>query len=102
MPIYHSDSACPVDVSPKDPDAVLDYRFDWKANGYLEAGETIDSYTITAPVGITVDSHSQAAGVVRVWLSGGTAGQQYAIACRITTSGGRIDERTMRLPVRQR
>ena len=49
----------------KDPDAVLDYKFDWAAstNGsgasdWLADGETISSHTITATTGLTVDSSS--------------------------------------------
>lgn len=88
----------------KDPDAILDYKFDWKAstNGsgdsdWLSSGETISTYTITAQSGITVDSDSltDANTSVTVWLSGGTAGTRYTVACKIVTSAGRTDERTM-------
>jgi len=85
----------------KDPSAVLDYAFDW--TGWLAAGETIavDSetgeklITITADTGITVDSSTESDGKVTVWLSGGTAGINYKVACLITTSAGRTDERTL-------
>ncbi|MBK8359556.1 MAG: hypothetical protein IPL15_11510 [Comamonadaceae bacterium] len=39
---------------------------------------------------------SQAAGIVTVRISGGTAGTTYRVACRITTSGGNITEWTRR------
>ena len=85
----------------KDPSAVLDYVFDW--NEWLATGETIavDSetgeklITITADTGITVDSWTESDGKVTVWLSGGTAGINYKVACKITTSAGRTDERTL-------
>ena len=77
----------------KDPDAVLDFAFDWSS--WLQSGETISSYSITAETGITVDSDSQASGVVTVWLSGGTAGTEYTVACKIETSSSRTDERSM-------
>ena len=95
----------------KDPDAVLDYKFDWRAstNGtgdsdWLAAGETISSHTIDADTGITVDSSSQTDTntSVTVWLSGGTAGTTYAVRCEIVTSGSRTDERTMRILVEER
>jgi hypothetical protein len=92
----------------KDPSAVLDYVFDW--TGWLATGETIavDSetgeklITITADTGITVDSSTESDGKVIVWLSGGTAGQNYKVACKITTSAGRTDERTIWIKVTDR
>lgn len=77
----------------KDPDAVLDYAFDW--SDWLATGETISSHTITAETGITKDSDSESSGVVTVWLSGGTAGNEYDVACEIVTSASRTDERTI-------
>ena len=77
----------------KDPSAVLDYAFDW--SNWLAAAETITDHTITADTGITVDSSTEDAGKVTVWLSGGTAGINYKVACLITTSAGRTDERTL-------
>lgn len=78
----------------KDPDAVLDYAFDW-AEYWLESGEIISSHTITVSTGITNDSSSESDGIVTVWLSGGTAGTIYELACEIVTSSGRTDERTV-------
>ena len=95
----------------KDPSAVLDYAFDWKplthgvpgaTSDWLATGETISSYTVTAETGLTKDSDSQADGVVTVWLSGGTAGINYKVACLITTSAGRTDERTIWIKVVER
>ena len=77
----------------KDPSAVLDYVFDW--TGWLAAGETITDHTITADTGIMVDSSTEDAGKVTVWLSGGTAGINYKVACLVETSAGRTDERTL-------
>jgi len=77
----------------KDPSAVLDYAFDW--TGWLAAGETITDHTITADTGITVDSSTESDGKVTVWLSGGTAGINYKVACLVETSAGRTDERTL-------
>ena len=95
----------------KDPSAVLDYAFDWKplthgepgaTSDWLATGETIANYTITADTGITVDSSTEASGKVTVWLSGGTAGINYKVACLITTSAGRTDERTIWIKVVER
>jgi len=84
----------------KDPSAVLDYVFDWTE--WLATVETITDHTITADTGITVDSSTEDAGVVTVWLSGGTAGENYKVACLITTSAGRTDERTIWIKVTNR
>lgn len=77
----------------KDPSAVLDFVFDWTE--WLATGETITDHTITADTGITVDSSTESDGKVTVWLSGGTAGINYKVACLITTTAGRTDERTL-------
>ena len=84
----------------KDPSAVLDYVFDWTK--WLATGETITDYTITADTGITVGSSTELDGKVTVWLSGGTAGVNYKVACLITTTEGRTDERTIWIKVTNR
>lgn len=81
----------------KDPEAILDYIFDWSS--WLESGETISSFVMTVPTGLTegtgTKATAQAAGKVTVWLSNGTAGTGYVVECKITTSSGRVDERQM-------
>ena len=93
----------------KDPDAKLDFGFDWKpaTHGkdepdWLEADETIASYVITVPAGLTKVSDTQADGIVTVWLSGGTVDEWYKVACKITTSKGRVEERTIYIQVQER
>ena len=127
MPVYLTTRAGPLVLDAKDPQAVLDYVFDWRArtNGTDTAGsnwlgpdEVISSYVVTVAAGLTKDSDAKTGVVVhdgeganitlaantgvRVWLSGGTAGQDYDVACRIVTDQGRTDERTIRVPVRER
>lgn len=84
----------------KDPDATLDFVFDW--SDWLQSGETISSYIITTDSGITNEGDDESDGIVTVWLSGGTAGARYSVACKITTSLNRIDERTMLVWVAER
>ena len=84
----------------KDPSAVLDYVFDWTE--WLATGETIDTHTITVDTGLTKDSSTELDGKVTVWLSGGTAGINYKVACKITTTAGRTDERTIWIKVTNR
>lgn len=84
----------------KDPDAVLDYAFDWQY--WLAGGETITTSTMTASPGITVDSSSNTTNRATVWLSGGNAGQPYTVTNRVVTSLGRTDDRTITIRVTNR
>jgi len=84
----------------KDPDSTLDFAFDW--SDWLDTHETVSDHTITAENGITKDSDSESSGVITVWLSGGTAGNKYTVTCRITTSMGRTDERSIFISVKNR
>jgi hypothetical protein len=87
------------DTFSKDPNAVLDYAFDWTE--WLESAETIDTFQVTGSTGITVDSTNNLGKKIIVWLSGGTAGQGYAILCHIVTSMNRIDDKTMYIICRE-
>ncbi len=95
----------------KDPTGILDYTFDWApltnesgTTDWLVSGDTISSYVITAESGITVDNDtlSNESTSVTVWLSGGTAGAIYTVACKITTIGGRTDKREADIRVIER
>lgn len=86
-------------MPPKDPDAVLDYGWNWSP--WLD-GDTLTDHTITATAGITVDDSSRSATAVTVRLSGGTAGEEYEVTCHVETSAGEEDDRTIVIPVRQR
>ena len=83
----------------KDPNAVLDYQWDWSA--WLPDDDTIASATVTAESGLTVDSSSNADATVTAWLSGGTVGESYDVTCRVVTADGRTDDRTITLLIRQ-
>lgn len=83
----------------KDPQAVLDYEVDWSA--WL-GEDTISASTWTAPDGITIDSDSFTATTATVWLSGGEIGQSYDATNEIVTDGGRTDDRTIRIKVKQK
>ena len=83
----------------KDPDAVLDYEFDWSQ--WLAVGETIASKTVTV-TGVTLDSSPNDDTSVVAWVSGGTVGTSATVACEITTSAGRTDERSIKLRIAER
>lgn len=84
----------------KDPDAVLDFMFDWSL--WLSGGETITASTMTASAGINIDSSSNTTIRATAWLSGGTAGFPYTVTNHITTSLGRQDDRTITVRVTNR
>jgi len=92
-------------IPPKDPGATLDYQVDWSA--WLAQGETITGTpVVTVDDGLTLNppgkATTQADGKVTFWLAGGAAGQVYTVACQITTSQGRTDQRSFRLAVADR
>jgi|RifOxyB1_1023888.scaffolds.fasta_scaffold64347_1 hypothetical protein len=84
----------------KDPDAKLDYGFNW--TDWLADGETISSSAWTIPTGLTEVSESNTSVLTTVWVSGGTHGTDYELVNRIVTSAGRQEDRTIKLKVRNR
>jgi len=84
----------------QDPQAVLDYPFDWSI--YL-AGDTIQTSAFTADNGIVVESDAilDSSNTV-VWLSGGTKGKRYAVTNHVTTVGDREDDWTIYVLVKER
>jgi hypothetical protein len=86
-------------IQSKDPNSTKDYLWDWSQ--WL-GDDTITTSTFLVPTGITLESDAHTAKTATVWLSGGTEGATYEVTNRITTAGGRIDDRTMRLTVRTR
>lgn len=89
----------------KDPDAKLDYGWDW--SDYLADGEVIDTSTWSiAPTGTLAAASSPAPSktdtTTTVWLEGGTAGAVYEVTNHVTTTGGRTDDRTFVVRVQDR
>lgn len=80
----------------KDPDDILDYGVDWSAR---LSGDTLAASDWIVPDGITEDSASFSASSATIWLSGGTAGQSYAITNRVTTAAGRQFDATVTIQV---
>lgn len=90
-----------------DPQAKLDYTWDW--TDWL-GDDTIISAAVTARVEegrdpadvVTIDDIWPSSKTITAWISGGVHGTPCAVTCRITTTAGRIDDRTIRLRVRDR
>ena len=88
----------------KDPAAVLDYSIDWTS--WLPTGDAFATATwSTSDAALVVEASpapSLASGIATAWLSGGSAGIRYTATCQITTTAGRIDERSIEIKCRQR
>jgi len=84
----------------KDPDAVLDFGFDW--TNWLVTAETIVTSTWTVDTGITENINAKTTVKTSIWLSGGTVGTTYHATNKIVTNQGRTDERTLSIRVRNR
>ena len=83
----------------KDPDAVLDYQVNWAT--WL-GDDTISTSDWIVPTGLTEDSASNTTTAATIWLSGGTVNTDYAVVNRIVTAGGRTDDRTIVIRVRNK
>ena len=83
----------------KDPDAILDYAFNWA----LWLGtDVISTSTWILDTGLTKVSDTNTSTLATVWISGGTAGATYNITNRITTAGGRTEDRSFSIRCQQR
>lgn len=87
-------------VFTKDPDAILDYQWDWSE--WLAEDELIIDAVITVPDGLTLDSQDDADTTITVWLSGGTIDEGYQVTCHIETNQDREDDRSIYLICRER
>lgn len=81
----------------KDPNATKDYTVDWTA--WLDA-DTIQSSVWTVAAGLTEGTKTNTTLIAMIWLSGGTHGKTYKVTNRITTLGGRIEERSFNIVVK--
>lgn len=88
-------------VFKKDPSATLDYTFDW-APWLTPLADTISSVQWVLGDGLTKVSQSNTASAATAFISGGTVGTDAQLTCRITTAGGRIDDRSVTLKIVER
>lgn len=87
---------------PKDPDAVLDYQFDWSQ--WLQDGETIDTSIFIVEGSATLETFDESidGGFTTFWARNGAAGDVARITNRVTTNQGRTDDDTATLRIRAR
>lgn len=91
----------------KDPDAKLDFGFDWVNWLDADISEIIATSTWAADVGLTIEGSPPPTTIIggdttAVWISGGTVGQKYFLTNTVTTDAGRIDERSYRIHIVER
>jgi hypothetical protein len=85
---------------PKQPDEILDY--DVSFEDYLNArNDIIDAHFVTADPGITVEYSIVNDKTVKVWLSGGEDGEEYAVCVTVDTRDGRQKQGDFILQVRE-
>jgi hypothetical protein len=80
----------------KDPQGVLDYLIDWEP---FLSGDFIDSVLWIVPDGLVSEAETHDNTTATIWISGGVVGVCYDVTCRITTIGGRVDDRTIAVTV---
>jgi hypothetical protein len=86
----------------KDPNAELDYTVNWAAFLNGDTIATVGGSTWTVPDGIVNEQDTKTTTTTTIWLSGGTVGTKYALLNRIFTTGGRTDDRTIYVKVKQK
>lgn len=88
----------------KDPNAVLDYAFDW--TGWLAVvGDTIADVLFIPDPALTLVSFSFDANTATAFISGGVVGDKLSLTCRITTNNTptpRVDDRTIWIKIVQK
>ena len=87
----------------KDPNSTLDYTFDWEA-WLTPLGVSIASVSWVLSSGLTQVATANTLTTATVYVSGGVAGSEETITCRITTTGAtpRVEDRSVTLRIVQR
>lgn len=83
----------------KDPNAILDYGFDW--SDWLIT-DTIATSTWAVPSGLVLEDEAYDNTTAVIWLSGGTLGQTYRVTNTIITNNGRQEDRTLIVIMKER
>lgn len=86
----------PIVTFNKDPNAILDYSFNW---GKWLVDDTIVTSNWTVPSGITSAGVAVSPSTTTIWLQGGIAGVSYSVYNQITTARGRTEKRTFKINV---
>lgn len=89
----------------KDPNAIMDFGVTWAAwlasmsdTLATSAWSILTAATIPA---LVIDTNTSNTTIATVWLSGGLLGTRYALLNRVTTAGGRTNDRTIYVLIRE-
>lgn len=81
------------DAPSKDPSSTIDYGVFW--TNWLAENDTINNSEWIMDDNLTIVSQTNSDTEASVMISGGIAGTQYTATNRITTTAGRVEERSM-------
>lgn len=77
----------------KDPNARLDYPYDWA--DWLTEGDSVTAATWVVTGNddaLVVEAEGVGGTITTAWLVGGTLGELYKLTCHVTTANGREDD----------
>jgi hypothetical protein len=83
----------------KQPADVQDYDIDFSQ--WLPIGDSLVSATVSTPTGITLDVFYVTSPIVKIWVSGGVAGNSYKFQIIGTTDFGRVKETELVVKVKE-
>lgn len=83
----------------KDPAETIDYAIDWAAVLAELGNDTIATSAWVVPAGLVRGSDGATGAARWVFLGGGVAGESHEITASITTAGGRVVVRRIRLDI---
>jgi hypothetical protein len=84
----------------KQPSEILDYDVDY-TDWFSNRVDTPASFTTVLETGITLAGSSRTGNVVKLILSGGTAGTKYKATVRLTTTAGLVKEADFTVTVKE-
>ena len=91
----------------QDPNAKLDYMFDWEPyltdpNNITDTIVSADTIYIAVTGGMRMVSQSFTNYTHTFFVSGGIEGESYDFTSRIWTAGGRRDDRTLNITIQSK
>ena len=90
----------PLPSAEKDPNARLDYGFDWST--WLGDDTITASEWSSSPADLLLSGAAFGAKTTSTYAAGGDVGTSYVLTNRITTTAGRVDERSIKVKVKER